>query len=175
MMSQKRLIAALASAVALQIAVLAAEFLNAVYPLWSGQPIMLQTRPVDPRSLFRGNYALLRYDISQIPGADINRERIPRNGEIVYVSLKTDADGIYRYHSASLKKPQQGIFIRGRIKNHSSKYAASQYRVDYGIEAYFAPKEKALALENRLRKQALAKVMLASDGKAALQNVVGPE
>lgn len=174
MISQKRLVMALVAVVALQISVLAAEFFNAVYPLWSGQPIMLQTRPIDPRSLFRGNYALLRYDISQISGSDINRERTPRNGEIVYVTLQTDGGGIYRYRSASLKKPQQGLFIRGRIINYSANQA-KKYRVEYGIEAFFAPKEKALALQKRLRKRAFAKVMLAANGKAALQDVVGRE
>jgi len=174
MMSHKRLIVALAAVVVLQISVLAGEYINAVYPLWTGQAITLQTKPVDPRSLFRGNYALLRYDISQIPGADINRERTPRNGEIVYVTLQTDGNGIYHYGSTSLKEPQQGIFICGRITNHSD-YQAKFYRVEYGIEAFFAPKQKALALEKRLRKQAFAKVMLAANGKAALQDVVGRE
>lgn len=173
MMSRKRLILALAAVVALQISVLAAEFINAVYPLWNGRPILLQTHPVDPRSLFRGNYALLNYDISEIPGDDINQERTPRNGEVVFVKLKRDAGGIYRYHGAGLKKPQQGVFIRGRIKNYSSGNPASKYRVKYGIEAFFAPKEKALALEKRLRKQAFAKIMVAEHGKAALQDVVG--
>jgi uncharacterized membrane-anchored protein len=51
----------------LQIGILAFEYLGAVYPLWSDVSVRLKTVPVDPRSLFRGNYAQLRYEISRLP------------------------------------------------------------------------------------------------------------
>ena len=106
----------LSAIVVFQIFVLAAEYAGAVYPLWTGQEIRLKTIPIDPRSMFRGNYARLRYEISDIPGADINKERKPRNGEIVYVKLKATGTGIYSYQGASLKKPQDGMYIRGGFK-----------------------------------------------------------
>ena len=53
----------------LQIGVLGFEYLGAVYPLWSDVSVKLKTVPVDPRSLFRGNYAQLRYEISRLPMA----------------------------------------------------------------------------------------------------------
>jgi uncharacterized membrane-anchored protein len=63
----KRLIpAAVLMAIAFQIVVLAGEYLGAVYPLWTGQEIKLKIVPVDPRSLFRGNYARLGYSISTV-------------------------------------------------------------------------------------------------------------
>ncbi|MBT3870270.1 MAG: GDYXXLXY domain-containing protein [Gammaproteobacteria bacterium] len=47
-------------------AVLVGMYVTAALPLWTGAEIRLATAPVDPRSLFRGNYALLSYDISEI-------------------------------------------------------------------------------------------------------------
>jgi len=174
-MNKKILIIGLSAIVIFQIFVLAAEYANAVYPLWSGQEVRLKTIPIDPRSMFRGNYARLRYEISDIPGADINKERKPRNGEIVYVKLKATTAGIYSYQGASLKKPQDGMYIRGRIQTYSGLRRSGKYQVKYGIEALFAPKEKALRLEKDLRKQSVAKVMLARNGKATLKDVIGKE
>ena len=151
-----------------QIIVLAGEYLNAIYPLWLGQEIKLKTIPVDPRSLFRGNYARLNYDIS-----DVYSKNLPdniRNGEIVYVSLKMNEKGIYEFNTISLTPPRSDMFIRGRIKQYY--YSKDTYSVKYGIEAYFAPKEKALALENDLRSGGIAVVMVANNGKATLKSVI---
>ena len=38
-------------------------------PLWTGKEIRVKVVPVDPRSLFRGNYARLNYDFSRLEKA----------------------------------------------------------------------------------------------------------
>ncbi|PID76558.1 MAG: hypothetical protein CSB24_06000 [Deltaproteobacteria bacterium] len=170
-MTKKQLYIGLIAAVLGQLFILVTEYTNAVYPLWTGREIKLATVPVDPRSMFRGNYARLNYQISEIPGADINTARVPRHGEIVFIRLAADKNGLYSYNGASLKKPQDGLFIRGRIQTYSS-VKRDKYRVKYGIEAFFAPKKKALQLEKRLRDNALARIMIAGNGKAALLDVI---
>ena len=152
-----------------QMIVLCAEYLNAVYPLWTGREISLKTVPVDPRSLFRGNYARLKYDVSTIAKSDTDKNHYIRQNEIVYVRLKPGTDGIYEYDGFGFDEPETGLFIRGRIQYSGS----DKYHVRYGIEAYFAPKRKALALEKELSSGGIAKVMVADNGKAALKNVVG--
>jgi uncharacterized membrane-anchored protein len=154
--------------------VLIGVYVNAAYPLWTGQDILLATRPVDPRSLLRGNYALLRYEISTLPAQAIVSDYPPRNGEKVYVSLQADNNGVYRFVTASLTRPDQGVFIQGRLRNRQSEAELDVYQVTYGIEAYFAPKEKALALEKILARGAHARVSVAGSGKAALQAVIKP-
>lgn len=155
-----------------QFLVLVFEYVGATYPLWIGQEIKLKTVPIDPRSLFRGNYARLNYEITQINSMDVNRLKSSRNGEVVYIKLKKDEDGIYFYDGVSLEQPADGLFIRGRIKNRFHSTNNATYRVKYGIEAFFAPKEKALALEKDLRSGAVATVMVASNGKAALKDIL---
>ncbi len=162
----------LVAAVVLQVGVLMGEYLNSVYPLWTGREIRLKTVPVDPRSLFRGNYTRLNYEISRITLPEPEKGPYPRFGEVVYVKLKQGEDGVYVFDSASLLQPEKGLFIRGRIQ--TPRWARSNtYQVRYGIEAYFAPKKKALELEKRLRDGGIAVVMLAADGKAALKDVIG--
>lgn len=171
-MSRSWVMRGLVAAVLLQLGILAVEYVNSVYPLWTGQEVRLKTIPVDPRSLFRGNYARLNYDISNITLQEKEDTPDPRLGEIVYVKLKQDEDGLYIFDGASLSKPNMGLYIRGRIQTPRWNIAASLYRVHYGIEAFFAPKEKALALEKDLRRGGVAIVMVANNGKAALKDVI---
>ncbi len=155
-----------------QIIILAGEYGNAVYPLWTGQEIKLKTIPIDPRSLFRGNYAQLVYDISSVKSPKFSKK--VRNGEVLYVQLEADQSGVYYAKQLYLEPPESGIYIRGRLQQgyHASNNA---YHILYGIEAYFAPKDKALALEHNLRDGGIAQVMLSANGKAALKNVVSLE
>ncbi|MDM8523022.1 GDYXXLXY domain-containing protein [Desulfococcaceae bacterium HSG8] len=166
-------------AVVMQILILAGEYLNSVYPIWIGEKIELAVRPVDPRSLFRGNYARLDYDIETIGKSffDPKDFRWQRRGTIVYVALQRQGE-IWVPKSVSLKKPEQGIFIRGRLMTQTWKNV-SKLKIRYGTEAYFAPPDKARAIENELRKQgrntdrpgATAEIMVAPNGKAVLTGV----
>lgn len=170
-MHNKTIAAGLLAAIIFQTCVLAGEYLGAVYPLWTGQAVKLKTMPVDPRSLFRGNYARLRYEISTIPAANFKQPDQLRNGEVIYVSLKAGPDEVYSYSGVSLDQPTSGIFLRGRIANERRDRHAPSLRIKYGIEAYFAPKQKALALERKLGN-ALAVIMVAGNGRATLQDVI---
>ncbi len=168
-MKSKAVTLGLLLTIVFQTAVLAGEYLGAVYPLWTGQEVRLNTRPVDPRSLFRGNYARLRYDITNIPRDEFEDFAALRNEEVVYVSLRRGDDDIYQYDGVSLEKPEAGVFIRGRLKKY--RFRSGGAEVKYGIDAWFAPKQQALKLERDLRAGAVAVVMIAPNGKAALKAI----
>lgn len=168
-MFKNRILFGLTLVIVFQVVVLAGVYLNAMHPLWTGETIRLKTVPIDPRSLFRGNYARLNYDISTIPKRDADPIFTPRMHEVVYVRLKPDEKGLMGYSGISAQKPDQGMFIRGRIQNRFA--GNSGYRVKYGIEAYFAPKKKALELEKKLRQSAVAVIKVTPNGKAALLEV----
>ena len=171
-MNQRILLRCLYAVVMFQISVLIVEYGGAVYPLWTGQEIKLKTIPIDPRSMFRGNYARLRYQIGTIPAKDIDTIRAPRHGEPVYVGLKPGKNGIYVYDRAYLERPPDAVYIRGRIQAQNRRDTSSRYPVLYGIEAFFAPKEKALQLEKTMRQGGIAMVMIAGNGKATLKDVL---
>jgi uncharacterized membrane-anchored protein len=163
---------ALLLSVLFQFAVLIGMYILSALPLWTGKEVKVKVVPVDPRSLFRGNYAQLRYDISQIDVNLFPEYEDLRNGEVVYVTLTADQDGLYTYSGVSIDKPETGIFIRGRIKNHHYTKDLHYFRLHYGIEAFFAPKEKALALEKQLRNGGLAVLMIADSGRARIKDVI---
>ena len=152
---------ALLAALTLQVVILAGVFVNGFYPLWLGKEIRVETRPVDPRDLFRGNYARLGYDFSTLPATGF------RPGDVIYLPLEQDGD-LWRGLTPSHQPPAQGLYLRGRV---SGLPWGGTRRVTYGIEALFAPKEKALQLERELRDGAVAVLKVAPNGRAALVTV----
>jgi len=146
-----------------QLMVLTTEYLSSVWPLWFGSPVILKTAPVDPRSLFRGNYVRLNYDISNI-NKNLSREKFKTN-EVGYVTLKEE-EGVFVATGLHREKPKTGVYIRGRVSSVNSGF-----RVKYGIEAYFMPKDKALKTERSLRQGAHAEVFLLDSGKSAIASL----
>ena len=142
-------------------------YIKAALPLWMGDEIRVMTEPVDPRSLFRGNYARLNYDFSQIPKARVSQLGDISDNEVVYVSLEPNSQGIYSFSSVSLEPPEEGVFLRGRASG-----GLRGLGVNYGLEAFFVPKEKALQLEKDLRFGAIAVLMVDSSGHARIKEIL---
>ncbi len=166
-MTRPYITAALCATIALQFFVLLGMVVSAATPLWTGREIHVKTTPVDPRSLFRGNYARLNYTFTTLPEDALDGLARLRVGEVVYVSLQPGEGNVYDFSGVSLNRPADGIFLRGRITQNTPPY-----RVKYGIEAFFAPKEKAMQMEDNLRSGGVAVLMVSGSGKAALKNVI---
>ncbi|MFI2810858.1 GDYXXLXY domain-containing protein [Microbulbifer sp. JSM ZJ756] len=163
----------LALAILFQFLVLVGMYLKAQVPLWTGEEILVKTIPVDPRSMFRGNYARLQYPFSELD-ASLFGEHELRQGEVVYIALEETKSGVYRLAGAGLEPPEEGLFLRGRVSGSWFRDSGEAYRVRYGIEAFFAPKEEALWLEKVLRKAAHARLKITGNGHARLVAVEAP-
>ncbi|WP_439135557.1 GDYXXLXY domain-containing protein [Pseudomaricurvus sp.] len=184
-LSSRQVIIALIVAALFQGVVLVAMYGLSALPLITGTEIRIKTIPVDPRSLFRGNYARLRYEISTIDAERFsvhqqsveNDDRIGarlRQGEVVYVSLEPGEQGLYEFSGVQLTPPNEGVYLRGRVLNYSGG-DQPVYHIKYGIEAFFAPKVKALALERELRDSGVAVLKVSSSGSVRLEDVVTSE
>jgi uncharacterized membrane-anchored protein len=82
----------------------------------SGEKIKLKTVPVDPRDIFRGDYARLRYDISSLNLNTMNCPDTFNKNDKVYVTLKKGEKDYCEAVSVSSKKPSGGIFIMGKAR-----------------------------------------------------------
>jgi len=100
------------------------------WPLITGKNVVLATEPVDPFDPFRGQYMTINYEISRINLNDIQEVE---KGDSVYVLLKEDEQGIWRYKDFSLSKPSKEYFIKGKVERIYGDTA----RVKYGIEQFF--------------------------------------
>ena len=160
-----------------QLIVLAGELGYCLYPHITGKEVLLATAPVDPRSLFRGQYVRLSFEISRISVSffDQKERESLEVGDTVYVVLK-EHDGVYKASSASSSKPSGTTYIAGTV----SRLGGSIVNVRYGLEAYFANPERAKELETQRWERrgtrdgrSVVRVRLARNGQAALVGFEG--
>lgn len=114
---------------ALLVIVLGGFLLWASWPLLMGTEIVLDTQPFDPFDPLRGQYMTIRYEVSMVPALAVNA------GETVYVKLREDDAGVWRYESVSLQKPE-GVFLKGTV----DAVSGDTMRLNYGIEQFFFEK-----------------------------------
>ncbi len=147
-----------------------------------GREILLSTLPVDPRDLFRGDYVVLRYEISRYkepllsvgfnfkPGQE---EKLNfKNGQTVYVSLRIDGQD-WKIDKVAPEKPARGFFLQGKISGALKEKYQVTYDIQYGIESYFVPEGEGKRLEAlREKKNLNAAINVTPDGQAKIKRLV---
>ncbi len=103
--------------------------------------VILATRPVDPRDLFRGDYVILRYVIEEDPLVVAAVADQP-DGTPVYVNLDEGPDGVAVVTHATTKQAfhPDPLMIEGVVESGTARfYVLEQYYVPegagYGIES----------------------------------------
>lgn len=137
--------------VLLQLAALGAMIADKQWTLNTGTPIVLETVPVDPRSLFMGDYARLAYSISRLRldgDAAVGGDREFRPRDTVWVAIKPDPAGA---KAVSVHHQRDAIAsgllaLKGEVQHLSESewdratnksIRRRTLNVRYGIEQYF--------------------------------------
>jgi uncharacterized membrane-anchored protein len=112
------------------------------YHEWNRQTartILLETAPVDPRDLLRGDFMILSYKISRVP-LPVGADNATPPGREIWVLLRLNG----RFHEVtgtSWTRPndpdREVVVVRART--HDRTASGGTVRVDYGIEKYFVP------------------------------------
>lgn len=146
-----------------------------------GDTILLQTRPFDPRDLFRGDYVVLSYPIEEIPldkfseaeQAVLTRDKTrPKfRNKAIYVSLAPNTSGIFEIQAASFNKPKDGLYMKSLYLYDSTIEGNPAIRVDYQLDKYFIPENTGTDLEDASRKGELLAEIKVFRGYGILQNV----
>lgn len=138
-----------------------------------GVPVVLETAPVDPRSMFQGDYVRLRYGISTLSGRLVEGEHRPLANATVYVELQP-GQPVWTPVRASFSplSPMPGhVVIRGM-----TEYASEDdLRVRYGIETFLVPEGDGRVIEQMgwsNRSRVTVRVLVAPDGSALPQNIL---
>ena len=126
--------------------------------LRTGTEVVLQTAPVDPRSLLQGDYAILDYEIARPPR--YMRDLPP--GETIYVVLSQGREVWEAEYYEYGRPPASQVFIKGRIVSRS--------RLDFGIGTYFVPEGTGRIIENAQDVKVVVK--LDADGNAIIKQVL---
>jgi len=169
------------AAALVQVALLVVMIVDRVQILRDGKEVTLQSRPVDPRDLLRGDYVILGYDISQLPaGALLNQPASSRNPS-VFVNLRPNRDGIYEavsVHAEPVAVASPEVLIRGSIVHGAScgshGYAfCEKLSIRYNLESYFVPEGEGRKLEDVRNKGKLAVVAaILPSGRAAIKRLL---
>lgn len=141
-----------------------------------GSDIVLEVVPVDPRSLFQGDYVILGYPISTVKayfGAT------PSVGQELYITVVPDADGNWQYARYAMSGDQAavpgGVVLKGRVDRVFKSADGTQpddVRLVYGLERFFVPEGKGLDLEALVRDKKLAAVVSVwRDGSSTLKGL----
>lgn len=151
------------------------------YLNWSsnaGKTIILAVEPIDPRDIFRGDYVILNYEISTIELSKEDEAKYEK-GDSIYLLLKEDDEGIWRYETDSTEPMQNtdgNIEIKGEVKSVYSRSSEEkvEVRIDYGIEQFFVPEGKGKIIEN-IRWEESERITVETNvhkGKAYLKNIL---
>ena len=178
MMSERRnLWLGIAGVAAVQAAVLGWMIWDRAHLLATGREVVLEVVPVDPRSLFRGDYVILGYDMSRIDTpSGMSR---PKRGEDIYVTLQKGDGGKWTVAGASLEPPTGAtadqVVLKGRVQYSSpgSEQAPAQTGVRYGIESFFVPEGTGRELEALVRERKLsALIAVDNEGNAGIKGLI---
>jgi len=146
--------------------------------LATGTPVLLKTEPVDPRSLFRGDYVTLNYAIGSLDYGEVGGDRDFERHDTVYVMLRkgeTYWEPVSAHHEMPRRAPDS-VVIRGEVRWTGVWTGTEQHdgiNVRYGIESYFVPEGEGRAIELP-RNEGKVAILVAVDarGDAAIRAVL---
>lgn len=139
------------------------------YALAGASRIRLETAPIDPRDLLRGDYIRLNFKVSDIPMSAFDSSGYrARPGDRVYVSLRPTG-GVYELAAASLWRealpvPPGHLLLAGRVEYPRVSQAV---HVLYGIERYYVPEGKGTPPRGKIE----AEVALTKHGRPLLTRI----
>lgn len=187
MPARKWLIAALAVA-GVQTAALGYMVWDRIALLRHGREIVLPVVPVDPRSLFRGDYVILSYDAQRVPLSLITDDLDAARPTSFYVTLAKDGDTWKPAALSARPVPATGdqitlkartaygywpVRVRRPVATVPSPLPEPVMQVRYGIESYFVQEGKGRGLEQTAREKKLAAVVaVGADGVAAIKGLM---
>lgn len=146
--------------------------------------ITVQTTPIDPRDMLRGDYVRLEYSFSRQNGtveqvnadgewetkAVFNTDEMKNDqrsfyGRTIYTIMGKGTDGIWVPVKMTPNKPSEGVFLKG---------IGDRWRVHYGIESYYVEEGQGESIEQAMRsapKQVMVDLAVRKDGKVRIKNV----
>jgi uncharacterized membrane-anchored protein len=109
--------------------------------LASGRLVLLETRPVDPRDLLRGDYVILNYNISDVPLALFSPPQtngLPP-GQTVYVALEPRGQfhEVVRAATDPITPSGDQVVLKGRTQSWWGRTTGTAAHLEYGLERYY--------------------------------------
>jgi uncharacterized membrane-anchored protein len=169
---------AIVAVAAVQTAILAWMVWERVSLLRTGREVTVDVVPIDPRSLFRGDYVRFNFDFSRVAPELLPEP--PERGRPVYVLIEKGQGDKWRPVKASAAPiiagaDQTHVVLKGRLEGwwrHTAR-STTPVPVRYGIESYFVPEGEGQDLEALVREKRISVLLaVAADGTAAIKGIL---
>jgi uncharacterized membrane-anchored protein len=174
-------LALFAAAAVIQLALLGLMIVDRIQILRDGAEVTLQSRPVDPRDLLRGDYVILGYDISELDAGPLLNQPSGARNPTVFVKLAPNSDGVYQaksVHTGIVAVQNPEVLIRGRVVygatcGATNNVFCAKLRVRYNLESYFVPEGEGRKLEQARNQRKLTVVAaVLPSGRAAIKRLM---
>lgn len=156
--------------------------------LSDGTPVLLKTEPVDPRSLFRGYYVDLNYEINRLELDRLEGDRDFERWQQIFVALEKQ-NGHWSATSAFGEWPSvigDQVIIQGTVErivyednlcgfDEDANCDVKALIVRYGIDSYFIPEGDGEKIENMMRDnpdEFRVGVSVDDEGEAAIRGLL---
>lgn len=149
----------------------------------SGQDIMLETKPIDPRDLFRGDHVLLSLEIENAPFEKLHpsvQKRLPTSDlygdnkfeKFTVYSILNEQSGVYELKEVVLNKPKKGVYLKGSIHPLTASPQSKDVTIQYDIDRYFVPENTGKELEKKTDEGKALVLAKVKNGYPVIQKVV---
>jgi uncharacterized membrane-anchored protein len=140
------------------------------YVLWTGKRAVLKTEPVDPRSLFRGDYVILNYTINTI---ECDRSNVYESEKYVQLEKIGDAWRATKLLDELPDRTSDGtVILHARLEEVDGGTCSLEYP---SIQSYYVPEGEGGKIE-RFQGQGLkVEIAVSQDGYAVIQKLIFPE
>jgi len=159
--------------VAAQLCVLGVMIARQEIILAKGEKIILQCEPIDPRSLFSGDYVILNYKISAIKPEMLGAGTSFEKHDTIYTALdKKEGERFYTAvavgKNPDLLRKKYPVVMRGIVDN-----TWDGARVRYGIESYFVPQNEGKIIEQDMENVTVEVSVMESGASAISKLFIG--
>lgn len=134
----------------------------------TGNTIKLETRPVDPTDLFRGDYVRLNYKAEEVNISKLDKElkdyfKVNNSSfydkpVVVYSVLEKNENGIDIVKKVVKDQPEEGIYLKGEINyfplNSSNEPDNQVVEINYQLDKFFVPENTGKGFENAISQPA---------------------
>jgi uncharacterized membrane-anchored protein len=128
----------------------------------TGQEVILKVLPVDPRSVFMGNYMALQFDISRLDTRTVpfsDSGATIKAGEPIFVAVapgKPWAKPVAASVDRSGVEGRGSVVLRGTVTSVEQAGGANtrptMLHVDYGINRFYFPEARQETVTERMRR-----------------------
>lgn len=180
-----------AAILVLQIVLLAGMVLNSYLVILQGEKMTLQVEPVDPRSLFQGDYVILSYSFNNLDLSEISHDLVPekvQNQQAVYLAFSQKNDTwAPDFVTQDATKMKGRTYIKGKILYLSRKppepgespdpagydsLPLTMLHANWGIEQYYVPEGQGKAIEQQIQDGIVYAQVSVYQGKARVTGLL---